>query len=240
MIYFIGAGPGAVDLITIRGAELLQKAGMIVYAGSLVNPELVKKYAAETCEIYDSAGMTLEEIMAKLIDGYTRNLLTVRLHSGDPALYGAIREQIDILRENNIPFEIVPGVSSLFAAAAALKTEYSHTLLISRVEGRTPLPHDKATVLFLSAGMIDKACNELINSGYTPETPAAIVYKASWPEEKIIRGTLATLPELADGIHKTALILAGEFLDESISTKSKLYDKNFSHEFRNSDSSVHE
>ena len=240
MIYFIGAGPGAVDLITVRGAELLHKAGMIVYAGSLVNPELVKKYAAETCEIYDSAGMTLEEIMAKLIDGYTRNLLTVRLHSGDPALYGAIREQIDILRENNIPFEIVPGVSSLFAASASLKTEYSQTLLISRVEGRTPLPPNKSTVLFLSAGMIDKACNELINSGYTPETPAAIVYKASWPDEKIIRGTLATLPELADGIHKTALILAGEFLDESISTKSKLYDKNFSHEFRNSNSSVHE
>ena len=240
MIYFIGAGPGAVDLITVRGAELLSQAGMIVYAGSLVNPELVKKYASENCEVYDSAGMTLEEIMAKLIDGYTRNLLTVRLHSGDPALYSAIREQIDILREKNIPFEIVPGVSSLFAAAATLKTEYSQTLLISRVEGRTQVPHDKATVLFLSAGMICKACNELIMSGYTPETPAALVYKASWPDEKIIKGTLATLPELSQGIHKTALILAGEFLNENTHTKSKLYDKNFSHEFRNSNSGFHE
>ena len=247
MIYFIGAGPGAVDLITVRGAELLQKAEIIIYAGSLVNPELVNKYARQDCEIYDSAGMNLEEITGKLIDGHERNLLTVRLHSGDPSLYGAIREQIEILRDKNIPFEIVPGVSSLFAASASLKTEYmipeiSQTLIISRVEGRTPVPEGKSTALFLSAGMVDKACNELINSGYTPETPAAIVYKASWPDEKIIRGTLATLPELAkaSGINKTALILAGEFLNENINTKSKLYDKNFSHGFRNHNSGFHE
>lgn len=244
MIYFIGAGPGAADLITVRGAEILRAAGVIVYAGSLVNPEILKIYAKSDCEIYDSSSMTLEEIMERLIYGHERGLITVRLHSGDPALFGAIREQINILRDKNIEFEIVPGVSSLFAASAALKTEYmipgiSQTLIISRIEGRTPVPENASTALFLSAGMIDKACNELVQNGYGPDTPAAVVYRASWPDEMIIRGTLATLPELAvkNGITKTAIILAGDFLNDEIDGKSRLYDRNFSHGYRNS--SIH-
>ncbi len=239
MIYFIGAGPGDVDLITVKGAKILSEAGMIIYAGSLINFEIIKKYARDDCEIFDSASMTLEEISQKLIEGHEKNLTVARLHSGDPSLYGAIREQIKILETNKIPFEIVPGVSSLFAASAALKTEYmipeiSQTLIISRIEGRTPAPKNNfATVLFLSSGMIEEACEELIKK-YSPDTPAALVYKASWPDEKIIRGTLSTLPKLVKeaGIDKTALILAGDFLDKDINTKSKLYNKNFSHEFR--------
>ncbi|MBQ7217323.1 MAG: precorrin-4 C(11)-methyltransferase [Synergistaceae bacterium] len=243
MIYFIGAGPGAVDLITVRGAELLGGAGIIVYAGSLVNPELVRKYAPENCRVYDSSHMTLDEILAVLAEGHSRQILTVRLHSGDPALYGAVREQFEALRECGIPFEVVPGVSSLFAASAALKTEYMipghvQTLIISRVEGRTPAPEstpeNESVALFLSAGMTEKACSELISRGYPPETPAAIVYRASWPEERVIRGTLATLPEMSQGITKSALILAGDFLSDEASQKSRLYDKTFSHEYRNS------
>ena len=240
MIYFIGAGPGAVDLITVRGAKILGDADMIIYAGSLVNPEIIRTYARSDCEIFDSAAMTLEEISAKLIEAHRKNLVTVRLHSGDPALFGAIHEQIEILDKNKIPFEIIPGVSSLFAASAALKTEYTipeavQTLVISRVGGRTPAPDDEFSVaLFLSAGMIERACKTLILRGFSNDAPAAVVYKASWPDEKIIRGTLATLPELTKeaGINKTALILAGKFLDEDIKATSKLYDKNFSHEFR--------
>ncbi len=237
MIYFIGAGPGAKDLITVRGADILRGAGMIIYAGSLVNPELVAEYANPECELHDSSHLTLEEILALLVHGHEENIITVRLHSGDPALYGAVREQMNYLREKNIPFEVVPGVSSLFAASAALKTEYMipglvQTLIISRIEGRTSAPDNASVALFLSAGMTDRACSELIERGYSPDTPAAIVYHASWPDEKIIHGTLETLPELAKGITKTALILAGEFLNENINTHSRLYDKNFSHEYR--------
>ena len=242
MIYFIGAGPGAVDLITVRGAKILSEAEMIIYAGSLVNPEIIKIYAKKNCEIFDSASMTLEEISQKLLEGHQRNIVTVRLHSGDPALYGAIREQIEFLDENNIPFEIIPGVSSLFAASAALKTEFmipeiTQSLLISRISGKTPAPDNFAnfsTVLFLSSAMIETACKKLIQEKYSPETPAALVYKASWPDEKVLRGTLETLPALAKeaGIYKTALILVGDFLNKDFHTKSKLYDKNFSHEFR--------
>lgn len=240
MIYFIGAGPGAVDLITVRGAKILGEAGVIVYAGSLVNPEIIKTYAKHDCKVYDSAAMTLEEISEKLIEGHKKNLITVRLHSGDPSLYGAIREQMEVLDKNKIPFEIIPGVSSLFAASATLKTEYmipeiTQSLLISRIEGRTPAPvSNPSVVLFLSSGMIERACAELMQKNYPPQTPAALVYKASWPDEKIVSGTLETLPALAKeaGINKTALILAGDFLDKSFNTKSKLYDKNFSHGFR--------
>lgn len=229
------------DLITVKGAKILSEAGMIIYAGSLVNYELVKKYSRPDCEVYDSAGMTLEKIFEKFLEAHEKNLTLVRLHSGDPSLYSAIREQIEFLKARWIPFEIVPGVSSLFAAAAALETEYmvpevSQSLIISRVSGRTEAPENNfAVALFLSSGMIEKACEELINKkNFLPSTPAALVYRASWPDEKIIRGTLSTLPELAkrEGINKTALILAGDFLDEDIKTKSKLYDKNFSHGFR--------
>ena len=244
MIYFIGAGPGAVDLITVRGAEILSRSGMIVFAGSLVNPELVRKYAPPNCEIYDSSKMTLEEIMKVLISGHERGLIVSRLHSGDPSLFGAINEQINILRARHIEFKIIPGVSSLFAAAACLETEYtipeiSQTLIISRKEGRTPVPEKKSLVFFLSAGMIKSLCRDLIAEGYDWSTPAALVYKASLPEESIIMGNLANLPHLVKGfkIKKTALILVGDFLKESF-TKSRLYDKNFSHEFRNN-RSVH-
>lgn len=237
MIYFIGAGPGAKDLITVRGAKILREAGMIVYAGSLVNHELLDEYARPECELHDSSRLTLEEILALLVRGHESGLITVRLHSGDPSIYGAVREQMNYLRGKNIPFQVVPGVSSLFAAAASLKTEYmipghTQTLIISRIQGRTPSPEDASVALFLSAGMIERACDDLIERGYEPDTPAAVVYRASWPDERIIRGTLATLPELSDGITKTALILAGEFLDESINSNSKLYNKNFSHEYR--------
>ena len=239
MIWFVGAGPGAVDLITVRGAELLRKAGVIVYAGSLVNPELVRAYASPSCELHDSSGMTLAEIVDVLAGGESRGLLTVRLHSGDPALYGAVREQFESLRERGIPFEIGPGVSSLFAASAALKTEYMipgqvQTLVVSRVEGRTAAGTSASTALFLSAGMMEKACSELIARGYSPETPAAVVYRATWPVEKVIRGTLETLPDLARGITKSALILAGEFLSQDLHEASRLYDENFSHEYRHS------
>ncbi len=239
MIYFIGAGPGAVDLITVRGAEILRRSGMIIFAGSLVNPELVRKYARPNCEIYDSAFMTLDEIMKILINGHKRGLIVSRLHSGDPSLFGAINEQMNILRSKNINFEIIPGVSSLFAAAAALKTEYtipeiSQTLVISRKEGRTPVPDNKSLVFFLSAGMIESLCKDLISKGYEESTPAALVYKASWPEESIIIGNLANLPELVKitGLNKSALILVGDFLKDA-RTRSRLYDKNFSHGFRN-------
>lgn len=239
MIYFIGAGPGAVDLITVRGAEILRRAGLIVYAGSLVNPEILNAYAPTECEIHDSSGMTLEETTDCLISGHERGLITVRLHSGDPALFGAVREQFSELRRRGVTFEVVPGVSSLFAASSALRTEYmipghTQTLIISRVEGRTLAPESASTALFLSAGMTERACSELISRGYSPNTPAAMVYRASWPDERVIRGTVETLPELSRDIRKTAIILAGDFLNDDISAKSRLYDKNFSHEYRNS------
>ncbi len=249
MIYFIGAGPGAVDLITVRGAEILRSAGRIVYAGSLVNPEIITVYAREGCEIFDSSSMTLEEIADCLISGHESGLITVRLHSGDPAIFGAVREQMNILRGKNIPFEVVPGVSSLFSASSALKTEYmipggTQTLIITRHEGRTPVPereglaslagHGASIAVFLSAGMIEAVCAELIAGGYGADTPAAVVYRASWPDERVIRGTLSTLPGLAGRITKSAIILAGDFLNDDTESKSRLYDKNFTHEYRNS------
>ena len=252
MIYFIGAGPGAVDLITVRGAEILRSAGRIIYAGSLVNTEILSAYAREGCEVFDSSSMTLEEITGLLVEGHKHGIITVRLHSGDPAIFGAVREQMKILREKGIPFEIVPGVSSLFAASSALKTEYmipdgTQTLIVTRAEGRTPVPereslkslasHGASIAVFLSAGMCEAVCSELIAGGYDDDTPAALVYRASWPDEVVIRGTLSTLPELSRGITKTAIILAGNFLNDNDDAKSRLYDKNFSHEYR--DSSLH-
>ena len=244
MIYFIGAGPGAPDLITLRGAELLRRAGMIVYAGSLVNPALLD-YAPQGCEVYDSALMTLDEVMEKLLDGERRGLTTVRLHTGDPSLYGAIREQMDRLRAEGVEFDVVPGVSSFCAAAAAIPAEYtlpgvSQTLIISRMEGRTPVParegirslaaHGASMVLFLSSAMLKELASELIAGGYPPETPAALVYKASWPDERVLRGPLASIPAMAEeaGISKTALVLVGGFLGDDYDL-SRLYDASFSH-----------
>ncbi|MCR5346792.1 MAG: precorrin-4 C(11)-methyltransferase [Fretibacterium sp.] len=247
MIYFIGAGPGAPDLITVRGAELLRRAGMIIYAGSLVNPALLD-YAPADCEICDSASMTLEEVLERLLDGYHRGLLTIRLHTGDPSLYGAIREQMDRLRASGVPFEVVPGVSSFCAAAAAVPAEYtlpgvSQTVIISRMEGRTPVPeresirslaaHKASMVLFLSSGMLKALCAELIMGGYPPETPAVLAYRASWPDERVLHGTLSNLPLLAEkaGISRTALVLVGNFLGDEYEL-SKLYDAGFSHGYR--------
>ena len=244
MIYFIGAGPGAPDLITLRGAELLRRAGMIVYAGSLVNPALLD-YAPQGCEVYDSALMTLDEVMEKLLDGERRGLTTVRLHTGDPSLYGAIREQMDRLRAEGVEFSVVPGVSSFCAAAAAIPAEYtlpgvSQTLIISRMEGRTPVParegirslaaHGASMVLFLSSAMLKELASELIAGGYSPETPAALVYKASWPDERVLRGPLASIPAMAEEavISKTALVLVGGFLGDEYDL-SRLYDASFSH-----------
>lgn len=245
MVYFVGAGSGAADLITVRGMRLLEKADIIIYAGSLVNPQLLN-YAAETAEIYDSSRMTLDEVIAVMKAGDTKTI--VRLHTGDPCIYGAIREQMDRLIDLGIPYEICPGVSSLCGAAASLKAEYtlpdvSQTVIITRMAGRTPVPakedisllaaHNATMVIFLSTGMLERLSEKLINGGYSAETPAAIVYKATWEDEKICRCTVGTLNETArkNGITKTALITVGDFLGNDYSL-SKLYDKSFTTGFR--------
>ncbi|MDR1874329.1 MAG: precorrin-4 C(11)-methyltransferase [Synergistaceae bacterium] len=248
MIRFVGAGPGASDLITVRGMNLLRSAGMVVYAGSLVNLELLEN-APSGCEFHDSASMTLDEVIDAMRDGFVRGLDVVRLHTGDPSIYGAVREQMDRLKELHIPFEVVPGVSSLAAAAAALNAEYtlpgvSQTLIVTRMEGRTPVPerehvralasHDASMAFFLSAGMLGELCRELVEGGYEPDTPAALIYKASWPEQRVLRAALSDLPAQAEAAampRKTALVLVGRFLGNDYET-SRLYDASFSHGFR--------
>lgn len=248
MIHFVGAGPGAVDLITVRAARLLSEADQIIYAGSLVNPELLS-YGKEDCRILDSAYMTLEQVVEAFREGEKRSWSTVRLHTGDPSLYGAIREQIDQLEAEEISYDICPGVSSFSAAAAALHMEYtlpgvSQSVVITRLEGRTPVPeperiaafaaHRAAMVLFLSAGMLEKLEIELLKGGYEAQTPAAIVYKASWPDEKVIRCTVGTLKRAAEqaDVHKTALIVVGDVVSQGNYERSKLYDPHFTTEFR--------
>ncbi len=247
MVHFVGAGPGAPDLITLRGARLLAEAELVIYAGSLVNPELLALCRPD-CEVRNSAEMTLPEVLACMERAEEAGKTTVRLHTGDPALYGAIREQMDALRERGIPFDLTPGVSSLFAASAALQAEYtlpgvSQSLIVTRLAGRTPVPeaeglaslaaHGASMVIFLSAGMTARVQEELLAGGYPPETPAALVYKASWPEERVFRCTLDTLAETAErnGIRKTALLLLGAFLGEDYE-KSRLYAPDFSTGFR--------
>lgn len=247
MVTFVGAGPGAADLITLRGRDRLAEADVVVYAGSLVNPELLS-YTKAGCEIHDSAAMTLEQVIAVLSDAEERGLASVRLHTGDPSIYGAIREQMDLLDGRNIPYEVVPGVSSFCGAAAALKAEYtlpgvSQTVILTRMEGRTPVPqreeiaslaaHRSSMALFLSTGLLEALSDRLTAGGYPPETPAAIVYKATWPDERIVRTTIAELSRAAReaGIRKTALILVGGFLGTEYD-HSKLYDPAFTHEFR--------
>ena len=244
MIYFIGAGPGAVDLITVRSMKLLRQADLVIYAGSLVNPELLS-YCKQDVKILNSASMTLEQVI-EAMQAMPRDAVTVRLHTGDPAIYGAIREQMDRLDALGLDYEVVPGVSSFCAAAAALPAEYtlpdvSQTVIISRAAGRTPVPekenlrslaaHQASMVLFLSVGMLEKVCRELIEGGYPERTPAAVVYKASWPEQEIVRGTLADLPQKAGHIGKTALIMVGGFLGQEYQ-RSRLYDPAFTHGFR--------
>jgi precorrin-4/cobalt-precorrin-4 C11-methyltransferase len=247
MLYFVGAGPGAVDLITMRGHKLLTEADKVIYAGSLVNPELLN-YCKESCEKLNSAHMTLEEVIEEVKKCELENKMTVRLHTGDSSIYGAIREQIDILKKLDIKFEVVPGVSSFCGAAASIGAEYtlpnvSQSVIITRMEGRTPVPeresirsfaaHKATMVLFLSSGLTDKLSKELIAGGYEPETPVAVVYKATWPDEKIFKCTVSTLPRVMkeNNITKTALILVGYFLGDEYN-RSELYNPTFTHEFR--------
>ena len=244
MIHFIGAGPGAADLITVRGARLLGEADVIIYAGSLVNPALLDG-RKEGCAVYDSASMTLEEVLEVMRAAERRGETTVRLHTGDPSLYGAIREQMDALDREGMSYDVTPGVSSFSGAAAALEAEYtlpdvSQSVIITRMAGRTPVPegeqlrklasHGCTMVLFLSTGLLERVEEELQAGGYAPDTPAAIVYKATWPEEKVYRCTVSTLARTAreNRITKTALITVGHFLGNSYE-RSKLYDPAFTH-----------
>ncbi|MEG0692086.1 MAG: precorrin-4 C(11)-methyltransferase [Oscillospiraceae bacterium] len=247
MVYFIGAGPGAVDLITVRGKQKLEEADIVIYAGSLVNPELLQ-YTKSSCEKHNSALMTLEEVINVMLQGEKQNKMIVRLHTGDPCIYGAIREQMDLLDEHHIEYSVVPGVSSFIGAASALKAEFtlpdvSQTVILTRMEGRTPVPekeeisklaaHNATMVVFLTTTMLGELSKSLIAGGYPENTPAAIVYKATWPDEKVIITTVSEIEKAAleNDIHKMALIMVGGFLGEKYS-RSKLYDETFTHEFR--------
>lgn len=247
MVHFVGAGPGAEDLITVRGMRLLEQADVIIYAGSLVNPGILG-YAKKNCELYDSAVMTLEQVLAVVEDAEGKGLCTVRLHSGDPSIYGAIREQMDALRERRIPFALCPGVSSMAGAAAALQLEYtlpgvSQSIIITRHQGRTRVPegealgsmaaHHATMVLFLSAGLAEQVKGQLLEGGYEPDTPVAVVYKATLPEEKILRTTLEEFPREMERaqIRRTALIIVGRVLKGAY-RRSRLYDPAFSTGFR--------
>lgn len=247
MIHFIGAGPGAADLITVRGARLLGEADVIIYAGSLVNPALLDG-RKEGCAVYDSASMTLEEVLEVMRAAERRGETTVRLHTGDPSLYGAIREQMDALDREGISYDVTPGVSSFSGAAAALEAEYtlpdvSQSVIITRMAGRTPVPereniaslaaHGATMVIFLSAGLLDGLQAELLKGAYTEQTPAALVYKATWPEEKVLRCPLGELAETGRryGIKNTALVLVGDFLAAGYD-RSRLYDPTFTTGFR--------
>ena len=253
MVKIIGAGPGAKDLITVRGMRALQEADVIIYAGSLVNEELLE-YAKKECEIYNSAYMNLDEVIDVIVKAEQAGKKVVRLHTGDPSIYGAIREQIEVLATHGIRCEICPGVSSFLAAAAALNCEYtvpevSQTVILTRMEGRTPVPeresirqfasHQATMVIFLSTGMLKELSKELMAGGYSPDTPAAIVYKATWPEEKTVRTTVAELAEAAEREHitKTALIVVGNTVAQNGYDRSKLYDPGFTTEFRMAESS---
>lgn len=247
MIYIVGAGPGAEDLITVRGVELLKKADTIIYAGSLVNPGLLK-YAKDDCSIHDSAKMTLEEVISVMEKDDGPNKIIVRLHTGDPCIYGAIREQMDVLDSKGMEYEYVPGVSSFIGAASVLKAEYtlpnvSQTVILTRMAGRTPVPekeeieslasHQATMIIFLTSTMLKELSNRLIEGGYSPDTPAAIVYKATWPDQKVIRTTVENIAVEAEkeGINKMALICVGNFLGNKYD-RSKLYHPEFTHLFR--------
>ena len=247
MIHFVGAGSGAADLITVRGRKFLEEADVIIYAGSLVNPELLN-YAKEACKIYDSAKMTLEEVLDVMRQAEKDGQTTVRLHTGDPCIYGAIREQMDVLDAENISYDYCPGVSSFCGAASALNMEYtlpgvSQSVIITRMAGRTPVPekeeiasfaaHQATMVIFLRTGMLEELSKRLIEGGYQPETPAAIVYKATWEDEKVCRCKVKDLAVTAkeNGITKTALIVVGEVLGGEYE-RSLLYHPEFTTEFR--------
>ena len=248
MVHFVGAGSGAADLITVRGMRLLEQADVIIYAGSLVNPELLE-YKKENCEVYNSAKMTLEEVLEVIFAAEEKGLTTVRLHTGDPSLYGAIREQMDVLDEKGIAYDYCPGVSSFCGAASALNLEYtlpdvSQSVIITRMAGRTPVPekesiesfaaHQATMVVFLSTGMLEELSRRLIAGGYTADTPAAIVYKATWEDEKKFICTVGTLAQTAkeNNITKTALMIIGDVVTHSRYNRSELYNPEFTTEFR--------
>ncbi|MDO5538480.1 MAG: precorrin-4 C(11)-methyltransferase [Eubacteriales bacterium] len=248
MIHFVGAGSGAPDLITVRGQKYLEQADVIIYAGSLVNPRLLE-YAKQGCEIYNSAKMTLEEVLDVMYEAEENGKMTVRLHTGDPCLYGAIREQMDALDERNISYDYCPGVSSFCGAASALNLEYtlpdvSQSVIITRMAGRTPVPekeeiaslaaHQATMVVFLSTGMLEKLSERLIAGGYKEDTPAAIVYKATWEDEKAFTCTVGTLAETArkNNVTKTALMIIGDVVSHSHYNRSELYNPSFATEFR--------
>lgn len=245
-VYFIGAGPGDPELITLKGARLLGEADVLIYAGSLVNPQVLQ-HVRQDCARHDSAGMSLEEVMEVMLGAFRSGKKVVRLHSGDPSIYGAIREQLDILERESVPYEVIPGVSSFTAAAASLGREYtlpgvSQTIILTRMEGRTPVPagqeigalaaHGASMAIFLSVQMIEKVV-EALCQGYRKDTPVAVVQRASWPQQKIVRGTLADIaPRIKEeNITRTALILVGNFLGDEYEL-SRLYDRHFSHGYR--------
>ncbi|MBL7209103.1 MAG: precorrin-4 C(11)-methyltransferase [Dehalococcoidia bacterium] len=250
-VYFIGAGPGDPDLLTIKGKRIIERADVIIYADSLVNPA-VCSCAKEGVDIYQSASLSLDQITEIITNAVRQGKLVARLQSGDPSIYGAIQEQMVVLDEKGIKYEIIPGVSSLFAAAATLKTELtipelSQTVIITRMEGRTPVPgseslkglaaHRATMAIFLSASLVESVVAELLEGGYPAETPAAVVYRASWEDEIVVRTTLKSLAEQvkALGIKKQALILVGDFLNsKGKGMRSQLYNEGFRHEFRTS------
>ncbi|MBI4687296.1 MAG: precorrin-4 C(11)-methyltransferase [Nitrospirae bacterium] len=247
-VYFIGAGPGDPELITVKGRKMLDKADVVIYAGSLVNPELLKGLSAN---IYDSSKMALEEIIDIIRDSVDRGRVVVRLHTGDTSFYSAISEQIERLRELNIEYEVIPGVSSAMAGAAILGQELtipeiSQTVIFTRIEGRTPVPeteklsalakHKATLIIFLSVGMIEKVKKELLD-GYPEDTPVVVIEEATWPEQRIVRGALKDIDTLVKeaGIKKTALIYIGDSLKASAASlgkESRLYDKDFKHGYR--------
>lgn len=246
MVYFIGAGPGDPELLTIKGKKYIDCADVIIYAGSLVNAHVLDTRKPEAA-VYNSAYMNLEEVLEVMRDAEEKGLTTARVHTGDPAIFGAIREQMDALDKMGISYEVIPGVSSFLGAAAALKKEYtlpgvSQTVILTRMEGRTPMPpkeklldlasHNATMIIFLSVGMIDELA-ETLKKAYRAETPVAVVYKATWEDEKIVRGTLEDIAQKvkAAKITKTALTVVGDFLGDDYEL-SKLYDKNFTTEFR--------
>lgn len=246
-VHFVGAGPGDKELITLKGYKLLSNADVVIYAGSLVNPALLE-YCKESCEIHNSAHMDLQEIIDVMEKGIKENKSVVRLQTGDFSIYGSIREQVEDLNKLNIDYDCTPGVSSFLGAASALGVEYtvpevSQSVIITRMEGKTPVPskesienfaaHQTSMVIFLSVQEIEKVVERLIDGGYPETTPIAVVYKATWPEEKVVKGTLKdiALKVKENNITKTALIMVGEFLGEQYNN-SKLYDKDFKHEYR--------
>ena len=246
MVYFIGAGPGDPELLTIKGKKIIDSADVIIYAGSLVNREVLKDIKSGA-KVYNSATIHLEEVIEVMKEAEKKNLMTARVHTGDPAIFGAHREQMDALEREGIEFCVIPGVSSFVAAAAALKKEYTlpevtQSIILTRMEGRTPMPekesieafakHQATMVIFLSANRIEELVEQLQTS-YPVDTPIALVYKASWPEEKMIQGNLGNIVELVRkaNITKTGLIVVGRFLGDQYAL-SKLYDKHFSHEYR--------